>query len=100
VITKDYGAQTETVEDGVTGRRCHTLADLCEGVTAAVEGKFNREYIRERAVSLYDMFVVAKRYDYALRCINDVYNGSNGWLSATAHSHIFDDARHGPPTAD
>jgi glycosyltransferase involved in cell wall biosynthesis len=71
VITKDFGAQTETVEQGVTGFRCHTLEDYCEGVRMAQSGLFDRSYIRKRAVSLYGYAAVGAKYDYAFRCIMD-----------------------------
>jgi len=85
VITKDYGAQTETVEQFKTGLRCHTLADYCVGLTMAIEGKFDRTYIRDRAVRLYDMFNVAKQYEYTFKTLMDVHNGKNGWYSPDSH---------------
>ena len=85
VMTKDYGAQTETVEQGITGLRCHTLEDYCVGIRLAVAGKFDRQYIRDRARKLYDMYNVAKQYDYVFRTILDVHNGANGWYSHVSH---------------
>jgi len=85
VITKDYGAQTETVENFKTGVRCHTLADYCYGIQMALDGKFDRSYIRDRAVQLYDMFNVAKQYEYVFKTIMDVHNGKNGWYSPDTH---------------
>jgi len=85
VITTHTGAQTETVEQGVTGLRCHTLQDYVLGVEMAIAGKFDRTYIRERAVRLYDMYNVAKQYDYIFKCINDVHNASGGWYAKTSH---------------
>jgi hypothetical protein len=85
VITKDYGAQTETVENFKTGLRCHTLADYCYGIQMALDGKFDRTYIHERAVRLYDMFNVAKQYEYVFKTIMDVHNGKNGWYSPDTH---------------
>jgi len=86
VITKDYGAQTETVEQGVTGLRCHTLEDYCLGIQMAQEGKFDRVKIRERAVQKYDMKQVGKTYEYILKCLLDVYRPEeNGWYSKTSH---------------
>jgi hypothetical protein len=85
VITKDYGAQTETVENFVTGVRCHTLSDYGYGIQMALDGKFDRSYIRERAVKLYDMYNVAKKYEYVFKTIMDVHNGKNGWYSPDMH---------------
>jgi glycosyltransferase involved in cell wall biosynthesis len=85
VITKDYGAQTETVENFKTGLRCHTLADYMYGIQMALDGKFDRSYIRDRAVRLYDMYNVAKQYEYVFKTIMDVHNGKNGWYSLDTH---------------
>jgi glycosyltransferase involved in cell wall biosynthesis len=85
-LTADYGAQTETVENLKTGLLCHTLQDYCLGIQMAVDGKFDRQYIRDRAVRLYDMFnAPARKYEYAFRSIMDVHNGTNGWYSQTSH---------------
>jgi glycosyltransferase involved in cell wall biosynthesis len=84
-LTTDYGAQTETVEPFKTGLNCHTLQDYCLGIQMAVDGKFDRTYIRERAVRLYDMFNVARKYDYAFKSIMDIHNGGNGWYSTESH---------------
>ena len=85
VITKDYGAQTETVENFKTGVRCHTLADYRYGIQMALDGKFDRSYIRDRAIKLYDMYNVAKQYEYVFKTIMDVHNGKNGWYSPDTH---------------
>jgi len=85
VMTKDYGAQTETVEQFKTGLRCHTLADYCVGLSMALEGKFDRTYIRDRATRLYDMFNVARQYEYTFKTLMDVHNGKNGWYSSDSH---------------
>jgi glycosyltransferase involved in cell wall biosynthesis len=88
VLTPNCGAQTETVEQGKTGLRCQTLADYCLGVRIALEGKFDREYIAQRARSKWDMYEVAKEYEYAFKVINDVYNPQNGWYSPVSHIQI------------
>jgi len=85
VLTKDYGAQTETVEQFKTGIRCHTLADYCVGIQMALDGAFDRSYIRDRAVRLYDMDAVGRQFEYAFKTIIDVCNGANGWYSRTSH---------------
>ena len=85
VITHDSGAMVETVEQGVTGLKCHTLAEMCEGVQMALDGKFDRQYIHDRAVRLYDMYNVAKQYAHVFKTINDVHNGKNGWYSPDSH---------------
>jgi len=86
VISTDWGAMVETIEQGVTGLRGHTLSDYCYGVQMALDSKFDRQYIRDRAVRLYDMYNVAKQYDYTFRTILDMYTpGKNGWYSPDTH---------------
>lgn len=93
-LTTDYGAQTETVEPFKSGLLCHTLQDYCLGVQMAVDGKFDRNYIRERAVRLYDMFNVARKYEYAFKSIMDIHSGKNGWYSPDSHLECL------PPATD
>jgi len=85
-LSVDYGAQTETIEPFKTGLNCHTLQEFCMGVQMAIDGKFDRKYIRERAVRLYDMFNVAHKYEYVFNTIMDVHiPGKNGWYSPECH---------------
>jgi len=82
VISTDHGAMVETIEQGITGLRGHTLSDFCYGVQMALDGKFNRQYIRDRAVRLYDMYNVAHQYQYVFKTIVDVFiPEKNGWYS-------------------
>lgn len=85
-LSVDYGAQTETIEPFKTGLNCHTLQEFCMGVQMAIDGKFDRKYIRERAVRLYDMFNVAHKYEYVFKTIMDVHiKDRNGWYSPDSH---------------
>jgi glycosyltransferase involved in cell wall biosynthesis len=77
VLTTTYGAFTETVEDEVTGFRCHTLGDFLAGLERAPE--LNRAYIAARARALYGFERVGKMYDRAFRMIEDLRG--NGWYS-------------------
>lgn len=89
VITSDFGAFTETVEQFKTGVRCHTLADFCYGVQMALDGKFDRQYIHDRAVKLYDMYNVAVQYEYAFKSIMDISNGNGGWFAKKTHVELL-----------
>jgi len=89
IITKDYGAQTETVEQFKTGLRCHTLSDYVYGIELAISGFFDRTYIRNRAVRLYGLETVGYEYEYAFKTIMDVHNGSNGWYSRVTHMPVL-----------
>jgi len=89
VICSDWGALTETVEQFKTGLRCHTLADYCKGIQMAIDNKFDRKYIRERAANLYDMYKLAHNYEYVFNSVLDIFKPEkNGWYSPD--SHIFD----------
>lgn len=86
VVCSDWGGMNETVEQFKTGLKGRTLADYCLGVQMALEGKFNRTYIRERAAKLYDMHKIAHDYEYAFRSILDIYDPiKNGWYSSNSH---------------
>jgi glycosyltransferase involved in cell wall biosynthesis len=90
VISHDYGAFVENIEPFKTGLRCHTLSDFCYGVQMAIDGKFDRKYIRERAVKLFDMYNVARKYDYVFKSIINIYNGTNGWYSDNHAVHLLE----------
>jgi hypothetical protein len=86
VICSDWGGMVETVEQGKTGLRCHTLADYCRGVQMALDGAFDRTYVRERAIRLYDMYKLAPQYEYVFRSVLDIYTPEkNGWYSPDSH---------------
>lgn len=81
VVSSCYGAFLETVVDGVTGYRCNTLADYVEAIIRAPS--LDREFISNRARSLYDKHVVAKSYDRIFKQIADL--GGRGWYSELSH---------------
>jgi glycosyltransferase involved in cell wall biosynthesis len=85
VITHPYGALIDTVENLKTGVHCRTLGDFCYAVQMALDGKFDREYIRDRAKQKYDMYEVAKQYDCTFKTILDLYNGKGGWYSKESY---------------
>jgi len=95
VICSDWGGMVETVEQFKTGLRGHTLADYCYGVQMALDGKFDRSYIRERAVNLYDMYKLAHNYEYVFKSVLDIYNGNNGWYSPDTHIKLLDEKNNG-----
>lgn len=86
VICSDWGGMAETVEQFKTGVRCHTLADYCYGIQMAIDAKFDRKYIRNRATHLYDMYKLAFNYEYIFKSILDIWNpDKNGWYSPDRH---------------
>lgn len=87
VITNDFGAFTETIEQFKSGVLCHSLADYCYGIELALENKFDRNYIHERAKRLYSMEEIGKKYEYALKSIMEIHKGE-GWYSKTSYLEI------------
>lgn len=77
VLSTTYGAFTETVEDEVTGFRCHTLGDFMAALDRVPE--LDRSYIRARAQRLYGYERVGKMYDRAFQQIIDLRG--EGWYS-------------------
>ena len=75
VITTDFGAFTETVEHGVTGFRCRTLAEF----RAAVEqvDLLDPAAIRKRAVERFSTAAAAPLYDGWLGRLATLYD--RGW---------------------
>jgi len=91
VITNDFGAFVETIEPFKTGIFCHTLADFCDAVQLALDNKFDRQYIHDRAKKLYDMDVIGKKYEYVFKSILEMYNGNNGWYSNNSFLHLLNE---------
>jgi glycosyltransferase involved in cell wall biosynthesis len=91
VIAHDYGAFTETIEPFKTGVLCHTLADFCMGVQMALNNKFDRKYISERAINKYDMYQLATRYEYVFKNVLNIHNGANGWYANDSYLELLSD---------
>ena len=89
VISNEFGALTETVEQFKTGMLCHTLADFCLAVERAINNEFDRDYIAKRAKKLYDMNEVGKKYEYAFKCILDITNGNGGWYGEDSYIDVL-----------
>ena len=75
VVAVDYGAMTETVIEGVSGYRCHTLQDWLDGIHAA--GELDRRIIAEIARGKWSLEACSKRYDKIFRQLNGLYR--SGW---------------------
>lgn len=69
VITTDWGAFTETIEDGVTGFRCRTFGEFKRAACAV--SSLDPYAIRERAVNKYSLDVIGRKYeDYFKRLLH------------------------------
>jgi glycosyltransferase involved in cell wall biosynthesis len=90
VIAHDYGAFTETIEPFKTGALCHTLADFCAGVQMALDEKFDRQYIHDRAKSKYDMYKLASNYEYVFKNVVNIHNGKNGWYAEDSYLELLE----------
>jgi hypothetical protein len=77
VLSVTYGAFTETIEDTVTGFRCHTLGDWLAALVRAPS--LDRAYISSRARTLYGFERVGAMYDRVFQQIGDLRG--EGWFS-------------------
>ena len=63
VICTDWGAFTETVEQGVDGMRCRIRSEFVKAMQKVESGQFNREKIRSRAMKRFGIDIVGKQYE-------------------------------------
>lgn len=90
-VAPDYGAFTETVEEGVTGFRFNTLAEGCRAVQDALD--LAPHGVRERAQDRYSLSAVAKLYDAWFGRIDGLWGA--GWDAPPSETL----AAAGPPVA-
>jgi glycosyltransferase involved in cell wall biosynthesis len=76
VVSVDYGAMTETVQEGM-GFRCHTLSDWLEGIEAV--GDLDRQYIASVARAKYSLEACGAKYDKIFRQISQL--SDKGWYT-------------------
>jgi len=77
VITTDWGAFPETVEQEVTGYRCRMLQEFLDATEEV--GTLNSEVIRERASRLYCLDSVKKQYEKYFTQLQTLWG--DGWYS-------------------
>ena len=87
VISVDYGAMTETVEEGM-GFRCHTLQDWLDAVND-VE-KLDRNYIANKARNKYSLEACGKKYDKIFKQLDDLKNKKGWYQIKDAYDLFFD----------
>lgn len=80
VITSPWGAFTETVQQGVDGFRCHTLAEFMDAARKAPT--LPRIDIRRRALERFSMEVVAEQYDVYFKRLSTLWG--QGWYEVAA----------------
>lgn len=80
VICTDWGAFTENVMNGVTGRRCRTLRDYLEAVEeCAAFDDVDRVNIRNHARSRWTLDVGSRAYHEYLQRVSNLYG--EGWYT-------------------
>jgi len=84
LIAVDYGAFTETIVDGVTGFRCHTLQDWIDAIYAV--GDLDRQVVAATARSRYSLEACGAKYDKIFKAINDLNHA--GWYQLREPSKI------------
>ena len=82
LIAVDYGAFTETIIEGVTGYRCHTLQDWIDAIPAVAA--LNRQTIATLTRARYSLETCGAKYDRIFRSLNDLYG--EGWYTLR-HRH-------------
>lgn len=81
VVTSPFGVFTETVEQGKTGFRCHTLGDYLAATLAAQE--LDRKYIADQARARWSLETVGAMYDTIFKEISDLRGP--GWYNMKSH---------------
>jgi glycosyltransferase involved in cell wall biosynthesis len=77
LISVDYGAFTETVVEGVTGFRCHTLQDWVNALHNA--GVLDRKRIHEISAAKYSLDVCGKKYARVFSDLDNLWD--EGWYT-------------------
>jgi len=77
LISTSYGAFQETILEGITGYRCHTLADWVEAIR--LSKSLDRRQIAASARGRYSKETVGKQYDWVLRQLGDL--SGSGWYA-------------------
>lgn len=80
VITTDWGAFVETVQNGVNGFRCRSFAEFCEAWDRA--GDLDNARIRADALSRYSMASIAPVYDAYFNRLATLFG--EGWYQQAA----------------
>lgn len=75
LISVDYGAFTETVANGLTGFRCHTLQEWLDAIINV--DQLDRRVIAFTARNRYSLEACGKRYDHIFQTLNDLWR--KGW---------------------
>lgn len=95
VMSVDYGAMTETVIDGVTGFRCHTLQDWVDAIGECE--KLDRLSIAEYARKRFSLEACGAKYDKIFKQVADL--DKRGWYEVNRINY-YEIEREEKPFAD
>jgi SAM-dependent methyltransferase len=84
LIAVDYGAFTETIIDGITGFRCHTLQDWIDAIENV--DSLDRYVVADIARSRYSLEACGKKYDKIFKDINNL--NRKGWYQLRESTEI------------
>lgn len=82
VISRDFGAFTETVRPGVNGYRCHVLKQWLGSIYGAA--KLDRKRIAEEARARYNLQTCGAEYVNVLRQLDDLHE--EGWYTIPSNT--------------
>jgi len=71
VLSTDWGAFTETIENKRTGYRCSTINDFV--AAAKIADRLDRKYIRARAIRNYGTKSIAPQYQRFFERLEEIY---------------------------
>jgi len=91
VVSVNYGAMTETVQEGM-GFRCHTLQDWLDGIEQV--GDLNRLDIANKARARYSLEQCGSQYDKIFKQLNDLYR--KGWYEVDKINYTEIEKEEGP----
>lgn len=86
VISTDWGAFTETVEQGFSGWRCRTLGEFMWAVENV--GRLDRAAIRRRAQETWSLEAIGARYDIYFRRLASLRG--DGWYDESRRCPVPD----------
>lgn len=84
VISTDWGAFTETVQQGVTGFRCRSLQEFVDAAKSV--DTLDRTAIRDRAHALWSLDVVGEQYERYFERLLTLWGG--GWYALKTNSAV------------
>ncbi|MER2265796.1 glycosyltransferase [Methylobacterium oxalidis] len=86
LLGTSFGAFQETIVDGVTGYRCHTLADWLSAVR--LSATLDRKQISELTRRKYSREAVGRNYNWALQQLADL--SQKGWYGEVSRKFARD----------